>query len=210
MASHDDLRYTLNLARACVHKGEALQALGHLKSIQFGIDGLVESSFWAEYQIIYAGTLAGMNDSGAEVAYEEALRCCAQLSVPNPSLAMTAHGDYASYLAGRRAPNRARAHYRQAEKLAETLDREECVAHFQMCVIRLDLEEAHSPHLTAFQRLQEAAKDGYTEVQQREAWIQYMEQFQSLASQVVATRHGGQASTDYFRGLLSAIRRSQK
>jgi hypothetical protein len=210
MADYDNLRSTLDLAKACVHKGQAYQALEHLHSIQFEIDDLVGSSFWAEHAVIYAGALAGMNDAGAETAFEDALKRCGELSEPDLPLAMTAQADYAKYLAGRRATKRAREHYRQAEKIADALGREECVAHLQMCAIRLDLEEAKNPRLSAFQQLQQASKEGYTEIQQREAWFQYTDEIDGLGPQLVATRHGAQASVDYFRGLLSAIRRSRK
>jgi hypothetical protein len=210
MADHGNLRYTLDLARACVHKGEAPQALEHLKSIQLEIDDLVGTSFWAEHELIYAGALAGMNQPGADTVFEGAIKRCAELSEPDPALMMAAHEDYAKYLAGRGATERARQQYRQAEKIAESLAREECLAHFQMCLIRLRLEETNDPQRRAFQRLQQASKDGYTEVQQREAWIHYMDQFEGFAPQLVATRKGAEASVDYFRGVLSLIRRGRK
>lgn len=210
MANHDNLRYTLDLARACVHKGQAPQALEHLKSIQFEIEDLAGSPFWAEHAVIYAGALAGMNDPGAETAFEDALKRCAELPESDLALAMTAHGDYAKYLAGRRAPHRARQHYRDAEKIADALKLEECVAHFQMCAIRLDLEETkNSRRLSDFQQLQQASKEGYTEIQQREAWFHYTDEIDGLGPQLVATRHSAQASVDYFRGVLSEIRRRQ-
>jgi len=210
MADHDKLRYTLDLAKACVHKGEAPQALEYLKSIQPEIEDLAGSSLWAKHDVIYAGALAGMNHPSAETAFEDALKRCAELSTPDPALAMTAHEDFARYLAGRQAMKRAQEQFRQAERIAEDLGREQCVAHFQMCTIRLELEQSKSPRLVAFRRLQEAAKDGSTEVQQREAWISYTEQFEGLAPQVVATRKGTEASVDYFRGVLSEIRRRGK
>jgi hypothetical protein len=209
MADHDNLRYTLDLARACVHKGEAHQSLAYLKSIQSEIDDLAGSSIWAEHEVIYAGALAGMNDRGAETAFEDALKRCIDLPEPDPAILMTAHGDYAKYLAGRLITGRARQHYREAEKIAENLGREECVAHFQMCLIRLGLKEANSPRLPAFQRLREAAKEGYTEVQQLEAWIHYTDQLEGFATQLVATRGGDKASVDYFRGVLSTITRGR-
>lgn len=212
MADHENLRDTLHLARGCVHKGEAPQAFGHLKTVQFEIEDLPGTSFWAEYQLVYAGALAGMNDRAAEAAFEDALDRCARLSEPNPVLEMTAHEDYARYLAGIRQPafGRSRQHYREAERIAENLGREECSAHLQMCVIGLDLRESKSPHLRAFQRLQEAAKDGYTEVQQLQAWIDYKQEIEGFGPQLVETRKGAEPSTDYFRGLLTHIRRARK
>jgi len=210
MADQENLRYVLNLARTCVHQAQAHQALEHLRNIQNDIEDLEGDSLWAEWQLVYAGALAAMNQRGAETAFEDALKRCAALSEANPALTMLTHSDYAKYLAGRRATGRAREHYREAEKIADSLGREECVAHFQMCIIRLGLEESNSPHRPAFQRLQEAAKDGYTEVQQREGWIHYCEEFDGMSPQLVATRKGTEGSVEYFRGVLSAIKRSRK
>jgi hypothetical protein len=210
MADHDNLRYILDLARACVYKGEAPQALAHLKSIQPEIEDLVGSSFWAEHELIYAGALAGMNKVDAETAFEDTLKRCADLSQPDPVLMMIAHEDYARYLAGRHAIKRSREQYRKAEKIAESLGRDESLAHFEMCLIKLNLEEIKDPKLCAFQRLQEAAKDGYTEGQQLEAWFQYTEEIEGSGPYLVATRAGAEASADYFRGALSAIQRKRK
>jgi hypothetical protein len=207
MADRDNLRYTLDLARACVHKGEAPQALEYLKSIQSDVEDLVGNSPWAEHELIYAGCLAGMNEPGAETVFEDALKRCAELTEPDPALMMMAHEDYAKYLAGRRATKPARQQFRKAEEIAEGLGREECVAHFQMCLIRVDLEETNNSQLRAFRNLQQAAKDGYTEVQQREAWIHFTGESEGFAPQLVATRKGTEASVDYFRGVLSKIRR---
>jgi hypothetical protein len=211
MANKQKLRHTLDLAKACVHRGQAPQALEHLKSIQSEIEDLAGSSFWAEHELIYAGALAGMNNHDAKLVFEDAIGRCTRLSEPDPALLMTAHCDYAIYLAGRRATaNQACEHYRQAEQLADSLGLEESVAHFQMCVIGLDLQKTNSPQFAAFQKLQEASRDGYTEVQQREAWIHYTTELDGFGSQLVATRDGAKASTDYFRGVLSAIKRAPK
>ena len=212
MANLEHLRLALESARSCVHKGQALQALEYLHGIRLEVDELVGSLLWAEYAVIYAGALAGMNDATAEFAFRDALERCSKLSQAQADrqVTMRAHADYAAYLAGRRQLGRAKDHYREAEKIAESLGHEEDVAHFQNCATRLELEEKRSPHLIAFQRLQEASKDGFTEVQQREAWFQYTERFQELAYQGQHRRHGGQASADYFRGLLCVIKRSGK
>ncbi len=210
MADHDNLRYTLNQAKACVYKAQAREALEHLRSIQSEIDDLVGDSLWAEHELIYAGALAAMNQPGAETAFKDTLERIEALSEPDFALAMMAHADYAKYLAGRPDAKRARHHYQQAEKFADSLSREECVAHFQMCIIRIGLKESNSPQLVAFQRLQEAAKDRCTEVQQREAWIHYTDQFEGLESYLVATRKGAEASVEYFHGVLSEIKRGRK
>jgi hypothetical protein len=210
MATDENMRHILDLAKACVHRGQAYQALAYLRDVQPDIDSRKGTSFWAEHEVIYAGALAGMNDPGAGTAFEDALKRCTELSEPDLLLTTTAHIDYAKYLAGRHAIKRAIEHYRHAEKIAETLGHEECVAHCQMCIIGLELVETGSPQLSAFQNLQKASKEGYTEIEQREAWIDYMQELEGLASQLVATRGSGRASADYFRGVLSKIRRSRK
>lgn len=210
MADYENLRCTLDLARTCVYKGQAPQALGYLKGIQLEIDDLVGTSLWAEHELIYACAFAAMNDRYAETAFEDALKRISALSEPDLVLELAAQRDFAKYLAGRRATKRARQHYRQAEEIASGLDREQDVANIQMCVIRIALEESNSPQLRAFQRLQEAAKEGFTEVQQREAWIHYTDQLEDIGEQLVAARKGAEGSVDYFRGVLSEIRRSRK
>ena len=210
MADHDNLRYTLDEARSCVYKAQPRRALEHLRSIQSEIDDLVGDPLWAEHELIYACALASMNQPGAEQAFEDTLKRIEVLSDPNLALAMAAHADYAKYLAGRPDAKRARYHYQQAEKIADSLGRDECVAHFQMCVIGIGFKESNSPQLVAFQRLQEAAKDEYTEVQQREAWIHYTDQFEEFKLQLVATRKGSEADVGYFRGVLSEIKRGHK
>jgi len=210
MADHDNLRYTLDLARTSIHEGHANQALEHLRCIRHEIEDLQGSSFLAEYTLLCADALAAMNDHSAEATFQEALKQIGSLSESDLGLEMRVRGDLAKYLAGRRRVRDARAHYQKAEHIAERLDRPECVAHFQMCVIRIELEQTNSSMLPAFQRLQEAAKDGYTELQQRDAWIHYVADIEEMGSQLVAARKGDEASVGFFRGLLSKIRRDQK
>jgi hypothetical protein len=209
MADHDNLRCTLDLAKTCVHTGQGPRALEHLRSVQSAIDDLPDTSLAAEFELIYAGALAGMNDRSAEMAFEDALKVIAELSEPDLTLAMTAHGEYAKYLAGRRVTiNRARQHYQQAERIADSLGLNEHIAHFQMCAIRIQLEQTGDlDRLRAFQKLQEAAKDTYTEVQQREAWINYIAEIEDTRKRLIAARKGGEATVEYFRGALSHIRR---
>lgn len=204
------LRHILDLARACVHRGQAYQALGYLNSVQSQIDDLAETSLWAEHELIYAGALGGMADPGAEVAFEETFERLAKLPEPDQPLKMLAHADFGKYLAEQRAYRRAREHYQFAERLAENLERVEDAAHYQMCIIRIDLEDDRNPQLGALQMLKDAAKDGYTALEQREAWIHYTEEFQGSGTQLVAARKRCEASVDYFRGVLSGIRRRRK
>jgi hypothetical protein len=210
MADDDKLQCTLDRARTCLYKGLAPQSLEYLRDIQADLDDLYGTSLWAQHQLIYACALAAMNESGAEAAFEDTLGRVSALSEPDLALEMTAQQHYANYLAGRRATKLARQHYQRAEKIANSLGREQDVAHIQMCVIRIGLEESKNPQLVAFQRLQAAAKEGYTEVQQREAWIHYMDQFEEIEPQLVAARKGAEASLEYFRGVLSEIRRNRR
>lgn len=204
------LQHDLDLARADVHRAEAHLALGRLASIQMQIDDLRGTSLWAEHELTYAGALAAMMDPGAHTAFEEALIRISELEEANPALEMRAHEEFGKYLIGKRAFTAARKHYQAAEKVAEELDQVEDVAHFQMCIIRIDLEQDHNPQFVALQKLKEAAKDGYTWQEQREAWIHYTEQFREAGRQLVAARKGTEATVDYFRGVLSEIRRNRK
>src|SRR6267142_1419756 len=209
LSDKSTLRHILNLARACVHRGQAHQAFGHLQSIESEINELAGTSLWAEHLLTYAGALAAMKDSAvaAEQAFSEALERISTLQEPDVALQMLGHEDYGKYLAEQRAFKRARDHYGLAERIAEGLDQSEDVARIQLCIIRIDLDERKDPRLKAFQRLKEAAKDGYTHTEQREGWIHFTDTFQKYGAQLVATRKGDGASVEYFRGVLSLIRR---
>jgi hypothetical protein len=200
-------RYILDSARGCVHRGQAPQGIAHLDTIRREIDDVARTSVWVEYQLIFAGALAAMRDPGAKVAFEDALSRVSELSEPDPTITMLTHGDFGKFLAEQRAFKPAREHYALAERIAADLDRSEDSARFQMCIFRIDLEEPKDPKLVAFQKLKEAATHGYTHVEQREAWLHYVDTLQSYAGRLVATRKGGDASVDYFRGVLSEIRR---
>jgi|SRR5579859_2016146 len=208
-ADETRLRHILTLARACVHRGQAYQAFGHLQSIEPEIDERTGTSLWAEHLLTYAGALGALKDSTAatEQVFSEALKRISALEEADLALEMLGHEDYGKYLAERRIFKRARNHYGLAERIAEGLDQAEDVARIQLCIIRIDLEERKDPRLGAFQRLKEAAKDGYTHIEQREGWIHYTDTFQKYGTQLVATRKGDQASVEYFRGVLSLIRR---
>ena len=199
------------MARACVIRGQAPQALAHLDSIRLEIDDFPGTYVWAEYALIYAGALAAMRDSAAEYSFDEALKRISQLSEPDPALQARAHGDFGKYLVERRSFRRAREQYRLAEKIAETLDQsDEDLAHYQMCLIGIELQERRDPQLPAFQNLKRAAMDGYTNIDQREAWFHYIDEFQRDSRQMIAARKGNEASVDYFRGVLSPLRRRRR
>lgn len=200
------LRRVLDSARACVHRLEAPQGLALLHSIHLEIDDRPRTPMWVEHELIYAGALAAMKDPGAAAAFDNAFRRLSELPEPDPALEMLAHGDFGKYLAEQRAFARAREQYGLAERIAESLEQPEDVARFQMCVIRIDLAERKDPRFSAFQKLKEAARDGYTHVEQLEAWIHYVDTFQSYGQRLL-TRMGSDGSVDYFRGVLSEIRR---
>jgi len=164
---------------------------------------------WAEYELVYAGALAGMRDRGAESAFDECFQRISSLSEPDPTLQMRAHGDFGKCLAEQQSFTRAREQYRLAEKIAESLEQsEEYLAHFQMCLIAIELQERRDPQLRALQNLRHAALiDGSTDTGQREAWFHYIDEFQQDSGQMLAARKGNEASVDYFRGVLSLIRR---
>jgi len=210
MADEKTLQHTLDLARADVVRGQANLALGLLRTVQLEIDDLAGTSIWAEYQLIYAGALAGMNDSGTGSAFEETLSRISRLTEPSPELEMRSHGDFGKYLAGKGWRTAARKHYQLAERIAADLEQAEEVARFQMCIILLDLEENDDPRLGSFQNLKQAAKGRYTAREQHAAWIHYDDEIQDGGKQLVAARKGSDASVEYFRGVLSEIRRNRE
>ncbi len=214
MADEKMLQDILDKARGYVLRGQAHLALGQLNSIESQIEDLVGTAVWVKYELVYAGALGGMHHPGAEAAaeaaFQETLKRLGNLSEANEPLAMLVHGDFGKYLAEKCAYERAREQYKIAERVAENLDRAEDVAHYQLNVILLGLEEDRSPLLGAFQKLKEAAKDGYAAVEQLEAWIHYTEAFHNGVAQLVAARKHREPSVDYFRGKLSEIRRGPK
>ena len=208
MADEKKIRHVLDLARRCVYRGQALQAFAQLESIRQEVDDLPRTSVSAEYELIYAGALGATGDPVAEYAFDDAFKRISELSEPDPALEMRAHGDFGKCLAEQRSFGRAREECRLAERIAESLDRPEDSAHFQMCVIGIELQERQDPQLRAFQNLRRAAVvDGYIDMDQRDAWFYYIDEFQRDARQMVAARKGNEASVDYFRGVLSQIRR---
>ncbi len=207
----EKIRRVLDSARACVHRCQGPQAIAHLNDIRLEIDEFTGKPIWAEYALVYAGALGAMMDPGADAAFQEAFDRIFQLPEPDPALRMLAHKDFGKHLAERLAFGLAREHYRLAEKIAEGLDRsEQDLAHFQMCLIGIELQEKQDPYLRHFQSLKRAAAiDGATDIHQREAWFGFIDEFQSDARPMVAARSGkaSEPSVDYFRGVLSQIKR---
>jgi hypothetical protein len=204
------IRCILDLARRCVLRGQAPQAIAHLDSVRLEIDDFAGTSVRAEYELIYAGVLAAMRDPGAEYAFDDAFQRISELSEPDPALKMRAHGEFGKYLAEQLSFRRAREQYRLAEKIAESLDdSDEDLAHFQMCLIGIELQEMGDSQLRAFQSLKRAATidGGANAVDQREAWFHYVDEFRSGTRQMLAARKGNEPTVDYFCGVLSQIRR---
>ncbi len=209
MTDEESVRHFLDLARRDVLRGQPYQALGHLRTIQSQIDSLPRTSPSAEHELIYAGALAGMNDPGAEAAFEGTFQRISELLEPDPALEMRAHEDFGKYLAGKCAHLTARKHFQSAERIAVDLDWPEDAARIQMCIVRINLETAKDPRLPSFQNLKQAAKDGFTAEEQQTAWIHYCNEIEDRERGLVAARKGDVASVDYFRGVLSAVRRRQ-
>jgi len=209
-ADEKTLQHDIDLARADVHRGEAHLALGRLNNIQTQVEQLSGSRLWAEHQLVFAGALAAMLDPDAHQAFAEALSRVSKLDDSEQELRMRLHEDFGKYLISKKAQKAAREQYVSAERAAEDLGRPEDVARHQLCIIRIDLQQEGGVRLTAFQNLKRAAKDGYTSVQQRQAWIHYLEESSEMGRRLLAARKGGEASVDYFRGVLSEIRRNRE
>jgi hypothetical protein len=207
-ADEKTLQHDLELARADVLRGEAPSALGRLKKIQLEIDDLHGTSLWANYQLVYAGALGAMMDPGTPAAFTETFERISELKEGGEVLAMRAHEGFAKFLVGSRSPRIARDHYQKAARIAEELGLLEEIAHYELCVISIDLEEERSPHRAAFHNLKQAAKSGYTAIEQSRAWIHYLEEIQEFGGRLLAARKGEEAEVGYFRGLLSKIRRN--
>ncbi len=208
MADEKMLRHILELARADVLRGQAPRALGHLRTVLSDIENLPETSIWAEYQLIYAGALAGMNDRGAEAAFEEVFTRISALQESDTELMFRAHEDFGRYLAGRHSQPLALTHYKSAERIALEAGMLEDAARVYLCIVRIDLESNRDPRLESLQNLKRAAKDLYTACEQQRAWVQYCQELEESGRVLVAARNGSVASVDYFRGALSTVRRA--
>jgi hypothetical protein len=208
MADEKMLRHILELARGDVLRGQAPRALEYLRTILSDIDDLPETPIWAEYQLIYAGALAGMNDRGAEAAFEEALMRISVLPESDAGLLLRAHEDFGRYLAGRHSHLIALKHYKAAEGIAVEAGMLEDAARVYLCIVRIDLESSRDPRLESLQNLKKAAKDLYTAREQQRAWVQYCQELEESGRVLVAARKGSVASVDYFRGVLSTVRRT--
>jgi hypothetical protein len=208
MADQRMLQHILSLARADVHRGQSFLALGHLKAILAEVDSLPGTHLSAEYSLVYAGALAGMDDQGADTAFREVFQRIGELEEPDHELLFRAHDDYGRYLAGKCAHATALANYKSAERVALGAGMVEDAARVHLCITRIDLESTRDPRLESFRNLKRAAKDQYTAREQQIAWIQYCEDMKEAEQIRVAARHGSVASSEYFRGVLSSIRRS--
>ncbi len=149
MADEKMLRHILELARADVLRGQAPRALGHLRTVLSDIENLPETSIWAEYQLIYAGALAGMNDRGAEAAFEEVFTRISALQESDTELMFRAHEDFGRYLAGRHSQPLALTHYKSAERIALEAGMLEDAARVYLCIVRIDLESNRDPRVAS-------------------------------------------------------------
>jgi len=204
------IRDILDKARCCVLRGQAPQGIAYLDTIRLEIDDFVGTPLRAEYALIYAGALGATRDPAAEYEFSDTFKYLSELAEPDAALSMRAHGDFGKYLAEQKSFKRAREQYRLAEKIAETLEQcEEDLAHYQMCLIGIELQERRDPQLRAFQSLRRAAtiEDGASDADQREAWFRYIDEFRIDTRQMLAARKGNEPTVDYFRGILSQIKR---
>jgi len=204
------IRDILDKARRCVLRGQAPQGIAYLETIRLEIDDFAGTPLRAEYELIYAGALGAMRDPGTEDAFADTFIYLAELAEPDPSLNMRARGDFGKYLAEQKSFKRARVQYRLAEKIAETLEQsEEDLAHYEMCLLGIELQEKGDPQLRAFQNLRRAAtiEDGAGDADQHEAWFHYIDEYRTEARQMLAARKGNEPTVDYFRGVLSEIKR---
>jgi hypothetical protein len=208
MANENKFRTAVEMARTCVHRGQVQQAVAHLETIRFEVEELVGTSIWAEFELTYAGALAATQDPAAESVFSDAFKRISELSEPNPCLQGLAHRDFGKYLAEKRSLKRAREQYRLSEKIAESLDQPEEAAHCQMCIRGIDLQERGDRRLGAFQKLKRAAViDGATDTDLLNAWINYVDEIQDGTKRMIAARKESEPSVDYFRGLLSQVKR---
>ncbi len=210
-ADEDKIRSVLKEARACVHRCQGPQALAHLNGIRLEIDDFIRKPVWAEYALVLAGALGAMTDPAAPSAFQEAFDRISQLAEPDPALRMLAHKDYGKYLAEQLAFGPAREQYRLGKKIAESLEHsDEDLAHFDLCLIGIELQERQDPYLRHFRSLMRAAAiEGATDVQQLGAWFVFVDEFQSGARPMLAARtaKATEPSVDFFRGLLTQLKR---
>lgn len=203
----------LELARDCVKRAEAHQALGYLDSIYDDVEARPKTPEWAEHTLIYAGALAALSPRGddAEPVYEDALKRVYQvLSLP-PMLLIRTHEDYAKYLVGRQAWDRATYHNQKARDVAQGADYREDIPRLELRGIRITLERNDSPIFPDFRNLRRAGREyGYTDLEQLEAWISHKVTLDRHSENLGAARGRGRgqvASVEYWRGKLSEVRR---
>src|SRR5260370_38902122 len=191
-ADEDKIRSVLKEARACVHRCQEPQALAHPDGIRLKIDDFIRKPVWAAYALVLAVALGAITDPAAPSAFQEAFDRISQLAGPDPALRMLAHKDYGKYLAEQLALGPARKQYRLGKKIAESLEHsDEDLAHFDLCLIGIELQERQDPYLRHFRSVMRAAAiEGATKVQQVGAWFVFVDEFQNRAQPVRAARTG--------------------
>lgn len=207
------IRRAFELARDCVKRGEAPRALAHLHSVLHEIEDRPLTPEWAEYLVIYAGILASMKDEGAETAYNDAFKRISDVPGIPFHLQLRCHDDYGKHLGEKKSPDLDRAirHSEKAREIAESLHQSEDAARLQLRVIYLDLRRRNDAILPDIQNLRKAAReDGYTAVEQLEAWIAHSTELEQKGAYIKGARNRGRgcvANVDYWRGRLSEVRR---
>jgi hypothetical protein len=209
MADDKTLRQALDLARADVNRQQPHRALNQLRAIDIQIEDSPETYPWAEAKLISAEALAALEDPGAMYEFEEAIRRISSISERDLALEMRAHEHFAKHLAEKRHTGRAREHYQLAERIAEEAELREDADRIHLCIILIDLQSGHDPRLSSFQNLKRAAaEEANTYREQLAAWVHYLDEFRHRQTGLVYARQREVASVDYFRGVLSLIRKS--
>jgi hypothetical protein len=208
------IRRILELARDCVKRAEAHQALGYLDSIHDDVEERPQSPEWAEHTLIYAGALAALaprGDRTAEAVYEDAVKRVYQVPSAPPMLLIRTHEDYAKYLVGHQAWSRAAHHNQKARDVAQSADYGEDIPRLELRGIRIALERNDSPILPDFRNLRKAGREyGYRDLEQLEAWISHKVTLDRHSENLGGARGRGRgqvASVEYWRGKLSEVRR---
>jgi hypothetical protein len=207
-----NLDHTVELARAEVNRQRPELAIKHLRTIQSEMENMAGSPIWADHQLLFAEALSAKGDPASETEFEEAFRRIRNLSVRSPDLEMRVYEHFADYLV--RFAHRlslARQYFEAAKKVAVECSRQEDPARLQLRIIAIDLRVDEDPQLESFQNLKRASLEMHsTPQEQLAAWILYQGEVNEKARGLMAARHWSVASVDYFRGLLTSVKKDNQ
>ncbi len=119
------------------------------------------------------------------------------------------HEHFADYLACfARQRSVARQHYQAARQSAVERKLLEDNARLQLRIIKIDLESDQDPRLSSFQNFKKAAAELHcTAQEQLAAWMLYWGDSEEKKRGLIATRKASLASVEYFRGLLTSVKK---